>query len=199
MALKFAGSALKTPGPASGVKVHGFGDMCAICYSPVRNSAIHIHWKPHTQPPQLTQQSTQCWQQCWQHCWHNGSHSHTHSPVTTHASTTLALTNHHTRTAAGHTHTHIHWQPHTQLAARRTLDCADPQPFHPNHQQLDREHRRRLGEWGEDEEVEDPKRVLFTTECMHVFHKCCLVRCREADFSTCPMCRAALPAAGTDG
>jgi len=43
-------------------------------------------------------------------------------------------------------------------------------------------------------DVEDCKRELFTTTCSHVFHKCCLVRCREADFSTCPMCRAALPA-----
>ena len=39
----------------------------------------------------------------------------------------------------------------------------------------------------------DPKAELFTTACAHVFHRCCLVRCREADFSTCPMCRAALP------
>jgi len=39
----------------------------------------------------------------------------------------------------------------------------------------------------------DPKRVLFTTDCNHVFHRCCLVKCREQDFSTCPMCRAALP------
>lgn len=39
----------------------------------------------------------------------------------------------------------------------------------------------------------DPKCVLFTTTCNHVFHRCCLVRCREQDFSTCPMCRAALP------
>ena len=44
-----------------------------------------------------------------------------------------------------------------------------------------------------DPDVEDVKRELFTTECGHVFHRCCLVRCREADFSTCPMCRAALP------
>lgn len=42
-------------------------------------------------------------------------------------------------------------------------------------------------------DVDDAKRELFTTECAHVFHRCCLVRCREADFSTCPMCRAALP------
>ena len=39
----------------------------------------------------------------------------------------------------------------------------------------------------------DPKRALFTTDCGHVFHRCCLVKCREQDFSTCPMCRAALP------
>ena len=39
----------------------------------------------------------------------------------------------------------------------------------------------------------DPKRVLFTTDCNHVFHRCCLVKCREQDFSTCPICRAALP------
>ena len=44
-----------------------------------------------------------------------------------------------------------------------------------------------------DPDVEDVKRELFTTECGHVFHRCCLVRCREADFSTCPMCRAPLP------
>jgi hypothetical protein len=45
----------------------------------------------------------------------------------------------------------------------------------------------------EKNEHDDPKRVLFTTDCNHVFHRCCLVKCREQDFSTCPMCRAALP------
>ena len=44
-----------------------------------------------------------------------------------------------------------------------------------------------------ENERDDPKRVLFTTDCNHVFHRCCLVKCREQDFSTCPMCRAALP------
>jgi hypothetical protein len=28
-------------------------------------------------------------------------------------------------------------------------------------------------------DVDDAKRELFTTQCSHVFHRCCLVRCRE--------------------
>ena len=38
-------------------------------------------------------------------------------------------------------------------------------------------------------DVDDVKRELFTTECNHTYHRCCLVRCREADFTLCCLCK----------
>jgi hypothetical protein len=37
--------------------------------------------------------------------------------------------------------------------------------------------------------IDDVKRELFTTECNHTYHRCCLVRCREADFTLCCLCK----------
>ena len=41
--------------------------------------------------------------------------------------------------------------------------------------------------------ADETKKLLFTTECNHKFHRCCLERCREMNLSTCPMCRHPLP------
>ena len=42
---------------------------------------------------------------------------------------------------------------------------------------------------GERDGVDDVKRELFTTECNHTYHRSCLVRCREADFTLCCLCK----------
>ena len=51
--------------------------------------------------------------------------------------------------------------------------------------------RGREGGIGDDGDgvVDDVKRELFTTECNHTYHRCCLVRCREADFTLCCLCK----------
>ena len=41
--------------------------------------------------------------------------------------------------------------------------------------------------------ADETKKILFTTECNHKFHRVCLEKCREKNLGTCPMCRCPLP------